>query len=191
MDLYTYSGRIAFPEGAPSILDIAVSLSRECRFAGAGIAWWPVALHTFVVCDLLPPDLRIHGLLHDASECITGDIPKPAKTLETEQLEDEITISIYRELGIALPSAQHTMAIHQADKRALRGEVWTVGTQALQMLYAHDSRAEELVRFYAAHFPVTDCVDPQGRCVREFIYRFYRYTGREAEYDPVQLSLQM
>ena len=190
MDLYTYSGRIAFPEGAPSILDIAVSLSRECRFAGAGSAWWPVALHTFVVCDLLPTYLRVHGLLHDASECITGDIPKPAKTLETERLEDEITISIYRELGIRLPSPGDALSVHQADSRTLHGEVWTVGTQALQMLYPRDQRAEELVRFYQAHFPVTDCVDPQGRCVQEFIYRFYRYTGREDEYS-VQLSLQM
>ena len=82
--LYTYSGKLAYPGGAPSLLDIAVSLSREGRYAGAGQRWWPVALHTFVACDLLPKHLQLDGLLHDSPETITGDTPKPSKTDEIE-----------------------------------------------------------------------------------------------------------
>ena len=66
--LYTYSGKIAFPGGAPSLLDTAISLSREGRFAGAGQRFFPVALHSFVVADLLPPHLQFDGLMHDSPE---------------------------------------------------------------------------------------------------------------------------
>src|ERR1700676_2252398 len=73
--LYTYSGKVGFPEGAPSLLDMAVSLSREGRFAGAGLRFFPVALHSFVVADLLPDHLKWDGLIHDSPEVITGDTP--------------------------------------------------------------------------------------------------------------------
>jgi hypothetical protein len=183
MDLYTYTGRIAYPGGAPSLLDIAVSLSRECRYAGAGQHWWPVALHTFVVCDLLPMEDRVHGLLHDASECITGDIPRTIKTNENKQFEDEVLDAIYAGLGVGLPSPAVVEKVHAADRLALCGEVWTVGAKALQALYPRHERAEELVRFYRGCFPVEECVEPTGRAVREFMWRFYRYTGREDEFS--------
>ena len=82
--LYTYSGKIAFPGGAPSLLDTAVSLSREGRFAGAGQRFFPVALHSFVAADLLPPIFNSTGLCM-TPEVITGDTPKPAKTDEIEE----------------------------------------------------------------------------------------------------------
>src|ERR1700678_1908401 len=93
--LYTYSGKIAFPGGAPSLFDTAVALSREGRFAGAGQRFFPVALHTFVVCDLLPTSLQFDGLLHDSPEVVTGDTPKPAKSDEIEKFEEELLRGIY------------------------------------------------------------------------------------------------
>lgn len=180
MNLYTYSGQIAYPIGAPSLKDIAVSLAREGRYAGAGVHWWPVALHTFVVCDLLPPKLRLHGLLHDSPECITGDIPKPAKTEAMTAMEVELLESIYRGLGVRMPTAEEDQAVHLADRRALHGEVYTVGTAMLQTIYPKDERASELVEFYRKVFPVTECVDPEGTVVREFLYRFELYV----EFDP-------
>jgi hypothetical protein len=174
-NLYTFTGQIAYPAGAPSILDIAVSLSRECRYAGAGVYWWPVALHTFVVSDLLPPNVRIHGLLHDACECILGDIPKPAKSDATKRLEDELTVAIYKNFDIPLPTSREQQMVHAADEAALHGEVYVVGTKALRAIYPHHPEAEELVDYYHRCYPVEDCVDPNGPCVKEFLRRFDVY----------------
>jgi len=177
MNFYTYENKITFPHQAPSIKSIAVSLSRECRYAGAGLHWWPVALHTFVVCDLLPPKLKMHGLLHDAAECVTGDIPKPAKTVDVMQLEQDITESIYNQLGIATPWPDEANLVHEADRRALHGEVHTVGTESLRDIYPTDDEVERLVWVYAKHYPPLDCIDPNGACVREFLRRFEVYRG--------------
>lgn len=101
--LYTYSGKIAFPGGAPSLLDTAISLSREGRFAGAGQRFFPVALHSFVVADLLPPNLQFDGLMHDNPEVITGDTPKPAKTEEIEKFEVELSNAAYASYSYRTP----------------------------------------------------------------------------------------
>lgn len=173
--LYTYSGRISYPNGAPSLFDIAVSLSREGRYAGAGMRWWPVVLHTFVVCDLLPDPLKIHGLLHDSPECITGDVPKPVKTPAVEALERRLTTNIYRNFGIALPTKKEHAIVKEADVKTLCGEVYTVGTQALQQIYARCPEAETLVVKYLAEFPPMECISPDGRAPVEFMRRFRMY----------------
>ncbi len=175
MNLYTYTGKIAYPDGAPSIMDIAVGLSRECRYAGASVHWWPVALHSFVVADLLPPGIRLHGLLHDAAECITGDIPTPAKIPEMEILEDKLIQMIYRGLELTLPTKEQAKVVKLADKRALHGEVHTVGTRALREIYSRDIHASELVEYYREKFPPMECIDPLGSCVKEFLRRFEKY----------------
>lgn len=175
MKLYMYSGTVGYPDGAPNIQDIAVSLSRECRYAGNGVHWWPVALHSFVVCGLLPIELRLHGLLHDAAECVLGDVPKPAKIPAIEVMELKIQAAIYNKMGLPMPDFYEQEQVHLADTRTLHGEVYTVGTRALRDIYPKDARAAELVEYYREMFPVQDCVNPKGKCVAEFLYRFERY----------------
>jgi len=178
MNFYTYEGKIDFPHEAPSLRSIAVSLARESRYAGASIYWWPVALHTFVVCDLLPPALKIYGLLHDASECILGDIPKPAKTSAIEIMENQILWAIYRKCGLN-PNVAFSDdifdAVHVADARTLHGEVYTVGTFSLRGVYPCDYEASQLVWKYFKQYSVLDCIDPNGACVAEFLRRFDEY----------------
>ena len=175
-NLYTFSGRAAWPEGAPTVQDIAIALSREGRYAGAGIRWWPVVLHTFVVCDLLPNKLKLHGLLHDAPEAITGDIPKPVKIVEMEDLENKILSRIYSTFELVLPTSEEHLLIKEADRLALCGEVYTVGTQALQQIYPRYPEAEDLVMKYLVEFPPLECLTPDGRAPIEFIRRFRRYS---------------
>lgn len=174
--LYTYTGYVSFPDGAPTLMDIAVSLGREGRYAGAGMRWWPVILHTFVVCDLLPKELKLHGLLHDSPESITGDVPKPVKTPEIEEMENTLLASIYRNFGLVLPTAEQHVAIKKADTLALCGEVYTVGTQALQNEYQRSPAAERLVMKYLSEYPPMECIEPSGRAVIEFIRRFRVYS---------------
>jgi hypothetical protein len=175
--LYTYSGVAAFPIGAPTLLDIAVGLSREGRFAGQGVRWFPVVLHSFVVADLLPPRLKLHGLLHDCDECLTGDLPKPFKTPTFEKLEEKIRKLIYRSQKLPYPTPEQHAIIKEADQKSLQGEVYTVGTRALQLAYDRCPEAEELVLRYLADFPPTECLHSDGKAVVEFLRRYHLYRG--------------
>ena len=178
MRFYTYDGVVDFPCTVPTIKAIAVSLSRECRYAGAGIDWWPVALHSFVVTDLLPDELKLYGLLHDAAECVTGDIPKPAKTDDMHELETKLLAAIFNRYNVPVVSNEQDKAVHLADRHTLYGEVWTVGTASLREIYPYDKKAAQLIRSYQAQYPVEICVDPNGACVQEFIRRFVLYGGK-------------
>jgi 5'-deoxynucleotidase YfbR-like HD superfamily hydrolase len=173
--LYTYSGKVAFPNGAPTLLDIAISLSRECRFAGAGLRFWPVSLHTFVVCDLLPDYLKFDGLMHDSPEVISGDVPKPVKTLAIEEFEKERLKDIYASVKVTLPSFKDYLKVKDADVKSMRGEVFTVGTQALQELYERYEPAEDLIHRYIDKYDYADCLESSGRVPMEFMIRFRKY----------------
>jgi hypothetical protein len=173
--LYTYSGKVLFPDVSPSLMDVAISLSREGRFAGAGMRWWPVALHTFVVCDLLPRRCKLHGLMHDSPECITGDVPKPAKTEAIEEFEHLLLKGIYKNLKIPFPTREEWKVVKQADRKTMRGEVYTVGTQALQPLYNRCPEAEDLIHKYVDKYDYKDCLDAGGRVPIEFMRRFRLY----------------
>ena len=178
MKFYTFDGVITFPDEAPSIHSIAVQLSRECRYAGASLYWWPVALHSFIVADLLPDHLKIHGLLHDAAEVVTGDIPKPAKTPQAEVLEQSVLEAIYRSEGLDLPTKEQAKLVKEADLRTLHGEIWTVGTESLRAIYPHDEEVEESVWHYFKLYKPNDCILATGTCPDHFLHRYREYRQR-------------
>lgn len=173
--LYTYSGKIAFPGGAPSLLDTAISLSREGRFAGAGQRFFPVALHSFCVADLLPPELQFDGLFHDNPEVITGDTPKPAKTDEIEAFEKDLSYAAYASHGIIPPNDAEHAKIKAADRMVFRGEIYTVGNIWLQEFYSPCLAAEELIFKYVKEYTYEDMLEASGRVPMEFMRRFRQY----------------
>jgi hypothetical protein len=63
------------------LTDIAVHLSKLCRYNGATSGFWSVAQHSLLCEALLPDDTshdtRLAVLLHDAHEAYTGDITTP------------------------------------------------------------------------------------------------------------------
>jgi 5'-deoxynucleotidase YfbR-like HD superfamily hydrolase len=64
--------------------DIARALANLCRFGGHSRAFYSVAQHSVIVCDLLEergatPDELMAALLHDAAEAYLGDLPHPLK----------------------------------------------------------------------------------------------------------------
>lgn len=82
--------KIGGVEGTPTTSDIAVQAGRICRFGGA--IWYPLLPH-LVFVGLLAYRRSgsvanlLWGLLHDAHEVVTSDVPRPFKCdcMRTEQ----------------------------------------------------------------------------------------------------------
>ena len=125
MYLTTVSGRaINIQRITPddiSILDIAHSLSNLCRFAGHTREFYSVAQHSVRVAMALPPELRLAGLLHDATEAYVVDLPRPIKALlqDYKKLEARVWEAISFRFGVA--RFEHPL-IKEMDNRALRTE---------------------------------------------------------------------
>jgi hypothetical protein len=79
----TYTGKAIYiqdpqPEDL-SIIDIAWSLSLQCRYNGHTQRFYSVAEHCVLLSLALPEELALTGLLHDASEAYLTDLPRPLK----------------------------------------------------------------------------------------------------------------
>lgn len=79
----TFSGKLVDlewprPENV-CLADISVGLAFICRFTGQVPSFYSVAQHSLIVAALVPPQLRLAALLHDASEAYLNDISRNLK----------------------------------------------------------------------------------------------------------------
>jgi uncharacterized protein len=81
--IQTYTGRSIDPmDPSPddiAIEDIAHALSMTCRYTGHTKQFYSVAEHSLLVSRAVPPQFKLWGLLHDASEAYICDIARPVK----------------------------------------------------------------------------------------------------------------
>ena len=121
----TKSGRrVALLNPSPAqivIGDIAHGLAHQCRFNGQTSKFYSVAQHSFLVASILPRELRLAGLLHDASEAYLGDVVQPLKDLlpEYQSIEANFCKVLGERFGVNL---QHNDAIRHADLVVLATE---------------------------------------------------------------------
>lgn len=114
----TKSGRrVALLNPSPSqivIGDIAHGLAHQCRFNGQTNKFYSVAQHSVLVASILPRELRLAGLLHDASEAYLGDVVQPLKDLlpEYQSIEAKFCEVLGERFGVNL---LHNDAIKHAD----------------------------------------------------------------------------
>jgi len=123
--IHTYSG-IAFDLRDPKpamvrLNDIVHSLSLMNRFNGAALFPYSVAQHSLHVAELLPPELRLEGLLHDAAEAYIGDMVSPLKQVmpEYKAIEGRISAVVAEVFELAYPEPR---LVKQADLAVLAAE---------------------------------------------------------------------
>lgn len=137
--MQTQSGRLwNLSEPSPDNVhwpDVAAALAKACRFGGhVQAGHYSVAQHCCVVCDALPPDMRLYGLLHDAHEAYLGDWMRPLKLLFAVHLcDDDISLmnrtfmrharAVTTAAGLAWPRGEAVQQrVAEANQRALATE---------------------------------------------------------------------
>lgn len=108
--------------------DIAHHLAAINRYTGAARRPYNVAQHSCLVSQLLPPRLRLAGLLHDAAEAYTGDWSSPMKVLVRleapgllEKIHGRIERAVEERFGLKLAEEDHAL-IKWADYTLLATE---------------------------------------------------------------------
>ena len=164
--------------GSPNVRDISVQLMRIIRFGGAGDICWPVGIHSLLVADLLPPELEVYGLLHDAAESCVADVPRPMKTNAAREVEAAVTKRIYAHLGVPLPTAEEAALVHEADVQAGMAEgahgCGPRGYEETMTNYRYNPRAVMMLRTYLDSFKVAEAMDANGCWVHHFERRLLR-----------------
>lgn len=141
----TWSGKwfdILKPEDYEyDIEEIAHALSNLCRYTGHSNTFYSVAEHSVLVSRLVPDNLALTGLLHDAGEAYLGDVASPLKALlpEYKKIEDRVEAAIAAHFDLPFPSPPE---IKEADKRMYWQERQGVADNGIRdRLWHQDLRA--------------------------------------------------
>ena len=166
--MITFSGVHVTKEfGAPNVRDISVQLMRLIRFGGAGEIPWPVGMHSLLVTDLLPKNLEVYGLLHDAAECCVADVPRPMKTDAARKVEGAVQARIYAHLGVRPPTAKQARLVHDADCEAGMAEgangCGARGYVQTMTAYKANAHAIALLQSYLNGFQIEDAMNSEGK----------------------------
>lgn len=148
--MMTHSGILVTPDNdnTPALLDIALGLSRQPRFAGQCRRWWSVLDHSLYAAELAARDGKgartvLAVLLHDAHEALTGDTPTTLKTEQQRAIQRALDVRIagkYFPGGHAAFEKQSPQ-IKEYDRRALLAEAAVVGPPPLGTITADEFRA--------------------------------------------------
>lgn len=153
------------------IEDIAHGLAHQCRFNGQTSHFYSVAQHSVIVASILPPELKLAGLLHDASEAYLGDIVQPLKELlpEYSSIESSFCEVIGQRFKVDL---SHHDLVKQADLIAL-------ATERRDLMPMESVEWEVL----ASISPLLTTIKPQNptRAKQSFLNTFFMLTGQETK----------
>jgi 5'-deoxynucleotidase YfbR-like HD superfamily hydrolase len=141
--MQSYSGRQLYPlDPLPEDVcfdDIAIGLSRECRYGRQCREFYSVAEHSVIVSlyverfatqmGWLPgevSDAALEGLLHDGSEAYLGDVPRPLKYQRAmrgyKKIEAKWTEAIYTHFGVC-STEQSRKLVKSVDRALLANEI--------------------------------------------------------------------
>ncbi len=145
----TYSGKKFYPFDPQvediDILDIASSLSKQCRYSGHTTKFYSVAEHSVLVSSQLDYDdiLAKWGLLHDAGEAYITDVPKPIKSLfpRVQEAENKILqqVAVCFDLPWPIPKE-----VHRVDQRMIYDEAPALMKMSLKEMISFPGSDYEL-----------------------------------------------
>lgn len=123
--MQTYTGRQFYPldPQADDIepLDIAHSLSMQCRYNGHSHSFMSVAEHCVLMSRAVSPAHALWALLHDATETYVGDMIRPLKVHMPDFVaaEDAVMVAVAQRFGIdpVMPAE-----VREVDTRILLDE---------------------------------------------------------------------
>ena len=123
--MQTFSGHVYWPldprPNEVNILDIAHSLAMQCRYTGHTSKFYSVAEHSWHVSHIVPPELALLGLLHDATEAYLTDVARPVKRhLDNYKAIEALNWTVIAK-KFRLPDVMPE-AIHEADAAMLAAE---------------------------------------------------------------------
>lgn len=163
--MQTYTGRVFYPfkpnESEVAIEDIAHHLSLICRFTGAVKKHYSVAQHSLLVSHLVPDELALSGLLHDASEAYTNDMGSPQKAglPDFRRLEDAIQERICREYRVPWPlppevkrADQIAVACEARDQMRNAPTLWKLPRKPIPGVQVTPLPAEEVEQLFLDRF---------------------------------------
>lgn len=112
-----------------TIFDIAHSLSRMVRYAGHLDALYTVGEHSLGCYHLavklgLPLRVQMFALMHDGSESIVCDVPRPVKQVipQYKEIEDRIMNTIWDMVEIGKPTQEEYRLVKMLDNTMLYHE---------------------------------------------------------------------
>ena len=153
---FPYGGEI--PDSAISVTDIALALSRICRFGGHIESLYTVAQHSVLVSRWCNPEHALDGLLH--ADAAAG----------LRELEVRVHAAIARRFGVyaVLP-----MDVVLADRAVYAAEVWD--------LFPSYQRAERLR--WGGPEPISEFIVPMSpeAARAAFLMRFVELMGPGVE----------
>jgi hypothetical protein len=125
--------------GQVDVLDIAHSLSNQCRCNGHTRVFFSVAQHSVEVATLCYREANrrglkgkdragasLAGLLHDAPEYLTGDVISPVKRRLGEayrELDREVSAPVFEALGVTELMERHAELVRWADLEMLASDM--------------------------------------------------------------------
>jgi 5'-deoxynucleotidase YfbR-like HD superfamily hydrolase len=118
--------------------DMITAMCNYRRFNG--FVDYTIMEHTMNVTLRLPPELRIHGLLHDAAEVYSWDIVRPLSHFLTEEAkkhEHNIKTKIYNTMELVLPTLEEYERVIIADNEInkIEGEIFKTNHYLQEILY--------------------------------------------------------
>lgn len=154
---------------------IARSLANTCRYNGQCSRYYSVAEHSWHISHLVPPELALAALLHDASEVYVGDMPPMLKRylagsgINFKAIEHKATEAVARGYGLTLEQLEHPL-IKEFDRRILTDE-----TQLLMPPHAY---WEQYRVTYQPTGVTLECWQPE-EANRRFLTRFEELGGKQ------------
>lgn len=137
-------------------IDIAHSLSQQCRFAGHTRPFYSVAEHSVRVAQELDDvEDKLWGLLHDATETYLVDLPSPIKNdtamgFYYREIEQEVESAIIGRFELKPPGVPEI--VKRMDAQLLATE--------RRDLLSHNAATHKLWSGWLNQAPLPDVIEP-------------------------------